>query len=424
MNTAVVSRPSPSSLPLRARPKLGLGETIIGREEEELVLEVIRSKRLFRYTGSLPPSEQGKMATTLESETCALMGVRFALGVTSGTGALEVALSALEVGPGDEVIVPAWSWISCFSAIVRMGARPVLAEIDDTMNLAPGEITRLRTPKTKTVLIMHYQGVAADMDALMPEARAAGLRVLEDCAQSPGAMYHGKRVGAFGDIGIYSFQNNKCMTAGEGGLLVTDDPLLYERAVRMHDLGLYRSPHELRAPSRIPTFCGGQYRMNEMTAAVALAQLRKLDGVRAHCRRLSKVILDKISGLPGLTFRRIPDPSGDSGFEIYFYLPTTEQAEGFTKRLHARNVNCVKITGTYCQYERDYCIHRATYTPAASPFRDDADWPAPGYRKEDFPMTENYVHRFVCLPLGMLYTVEDAEYIAESVLAVYHDTEG
>lgn len=414
-----------SSLPitLRPRPKVGLGEAVIGREEEALVLEVLRSKRLFRYSYDLVPSEQGKMTSTLEREACKLMGSRFALAVTSGTAALEVCLAALEVGPGDEVIVPAWSWISCFTAIVRLGARPVLAEVDDTLNLAPGEITRLASPKTKAVLIMHYQGVAADMDVLVPEARSAGLRILEDCAQSPGATYRGRRVGTFGDMGIYSFQINKSMTAGEGGLLVTDDARLYERAVRMHDLGLYRPPHELQSASRLPAFCGAQYRMNEITAAVALAQLRKLDGIRAHCRRLSSLILDKISDLPGLTFRKIPDPAGDSGFEIYFYLATHEVATAFSQALHERNVNCARTTGTYCQYSRDYCITRAVYTERMSPFRDFAEWPAAGYRSVDFPKTEGLVHRFVCLPLGMLYTPEDADYIGETIRAVQREME-
>lgn len=163
--------------------------------------------------------------------------------------------------------------------------------------------------------------------------------------------------------------------------------------------------------------------MNEMTAAVALAQLRKLDGIREHCRKLSGVILEKISKLPGLSFRRIADPVGDSGFEIYFYLPSAEKAHEFSKELHARNVNCAKMTGTYCQYSRDYCINRSVYTEAESPFRQFADWPAPGYRKEDFPKTEGFVHRFVCLPLGMLYSLEDAEYIAESVIAVHEKLE-
>ncbi|HWL54757.1 MAG TPA: DegT/DnrJ/EryC1/StrS family aminotransferase [Chthoniobacteraceae bacterium] len=404
---------------LRARPQLGLGIRLVGREEEELLLEVVRSKQLFRYSYGLPPAEQGRMTATLEREICEKMGVRHALAVTSGTAALEVALAALEVGPGDEVILPAWSWVSCFTAIVRLGALPVLAEIDETFCLAPGEITRLRTPRTKAVLVVHYQGVAADMDPLLEEARQARLPILEDCAQAAGASYHGRRVGSMGAIGIYSFQHQKSMSSGEGGMVVTSDPLLYERAVRLHDLGFLRPYHTTLIEPQLDPFCGAQYRMNELTGAVALAQLRKLDGIRAHCRRLSGRILATIGSLPGLEFRRIPDPQGDSGIEIYLRLATPEQARAFRQELDARNINCTKTTGTYCHYAQGYCISRATYLPAASPFRHFAEWPAKGYRAEDFPRTEELIRRFVSLPVGILYTDEDADYMAESIVEVH-----
>lgn len=406
---------------LRPRPKIGLGECLIGAEEEKLLLEVIRSKKLFRYTYDLPREKQGKMSTTLEREACSLMGIEYALCVSSGTGALEVSLAAMGIGPGDEVILPVWSWVSCFTAVVRVGALPVLAEIDETLNLAPGEITRLANERTKAVIIMHYQGVAADMDPLMQEARVAGIRVLEDCAQSPGAIYNTKRVGSFGDMGIYSFQINKTMTSGEGGMIVTSDPYLYERAVRMHDLGFFRDAHHVHMEPRLSDFCGGQYRMSEVTAAVALAQLRKLDFIRKHCRELSARILRVIGDLPGLVYRRIPDPQGDSGFEIYFYLPSAEAAGSFTDELKKRNVNCSKTTGTYCQYTRGYCINRQAFTPSASPFRHFQEWPAPGYRSCDFPRTESLIHRFVCLPLGVLYTSDDADYIAQVVKETHKD---
>ncbi len=406
---------------LRPRPKLGLGNAWIGQEEELLVSQVLRTKRPFRYTYDLAPEEQGTMTATLERETREKMQVGYALAVTSGTAALETALAALGIGPGDEVIVPAWSWVSCFTSVVRMGALPVLAEIDETFCLAKGEITRLVTPRTKAVMVLHYQGVAADMDDLMAEARAAGIRVIEDCAQSIGATYRGRHAGTIGDIGIYSYQFQKSITSGEGGMVVTQDARLYERAVRFHDLGFLRPHHALFVTPECGDFCGAQYRMNELTGAVALAQFRKLDKMRAHCRALSRRILSGINDLPGLEFRRIPDPDGDSGFEIYFCLESADLAQEFSRQLHARNVNCSKMTGTYCQYERGYCKNRATYHPASSPFAKFTEWPAPGYRAEDFPKTEALVHRFVSLPLGVLYTGDDADYIVETVREVHRE---
>ena len=145
--------------PPRPVPAPVLGAALIGAEEEALVLEVLRSRSLFRYYGydrTTPPP----MAATLEREVAATTGVRHALAVTSGSAALEVALGALGVGPGDEVIVPAWSWVSCFTAVVRVGGRPVLAEVDESLTLAPGEIARLRTPRTKAALVVHVLGRA------------------------------------------------------------------------------------------------------------------------------------------------------------------------------------------------------------------------------------------------------------------------
>ena len=417
MSAALQSEQTPLTPPaLRPRPLLGLGAALIGAEEEALVLDVLRRKELFRYYGfhrEAPPP----MAASLEKEFAARVGRRYALAVSSGTAALECALGALGVGPGDEVILTAWSWISCFTAVVRLGALPVLAEIDDSFSLAVGEITRLRTPRTKAVLVVHYQGVAADMAPLLAEAEEAGIVLLEDCAQTPAATYCGLPVGSMGTIATFSLQYSKSVTGGEGGLVLTDDPLLYERAVRMSDLGLVRPYHlgVLGGETQLPAFCGGNYRITELQSAVALAQLRKLDGLVAHCRALQTRILAQIVGLPGLTLRRVPDPTGDQGFEIYFCVSTPELADAFRVQLDALNVHCQRVIGTYCHYARPYCQNGQTHHPDASPFAQFAEWPAPGYRAEDFPRTEALIHRYVALPLGVLFTMEDADYIGQAV---------
>jgi len=417
MTTATIE-PKQTTFKLRPRPALGLGSALIGKEEEELVLGVLRRKEPFRYYGANPKSPPSVTAD-LEKEFAQKFGIKYALAVTSGTAALEVALGALGIGPGDEVIVPAWSWISCFTAIVRMGALPVLAEIDDSFCLAPGEIKRLANKNTKAVLIVHYQGVSADMNQLLPEARAAGIKVLEDCAEAVGATYHGKPVGTMGDIGTFSFQFHKFMTCGEGGMVITNDPILYERSVRMHDIGQVRPFHTQFIQPQVPAFSGSQFRMTELQAAMALAQFRKALPMKDRCREMQAKILAKISNLSGIAIRHIPDPSGDSGFEIYMSLPTMEKAIEFRGKLDALNVNCNKITGTYCHYAREYCQTGHAHNPAASPFAKFKEWPAKGYRKEDFPRTESIIHRFVALPIGALYTDEDVNYIGDAVRHVH-----
>jgi dTDP-4-amino-4,6-dideoxygalactose transaminase len=417
MTTATESAPSKSKLTIRPRPQLGLGAALIGKEEEDLVLQVIRNQEPFRYYGhdaAHPPM----MAANLEKEFAEKFGFKYALAVTSGTAALECALAALGIGPGDEVIVPAWSWISCFTAIVRVGALPVLAEIDETFCLAPGEITRLATANTKAVLLVHFQGVAADLDKITAEAHSHGIKVLEDCAEAVGATYKGKSVGTYGDIAIFSFQYHKFMTSGEGGMVACNDPTLYERAVRFHDIGQVRAYHaEIKKPS-VPSFSGDQFRMTELCAAMALAQLRKVDFIKSHCRKISARIMDQIKDLKGLTPRRIPDPAGDTGFEIYLALPTKDLATQFSQKLEAMNVNAKKTTFTYCHYAREYCQTGHAHTSAASPFAKFKQWPAPGYRQQDFPKTEAIVHTFLALPIGIKYTEVDADYIAAAVRQV------
>ena len=404
----------------RPLPSTGLGSEWIGKEEEKLVLEVLRRREPFRYYGH-DPNRPPAMAATLEREFRDWMGTRFALAVSSGTGALEVALGALGIGPGDEVILPIWSWISCWTSIVRVGALPVPAEIDETLCLAPGEIKRLHTSRTKAVMVVHYQGVAADMQPILAEAKRAKIAVIEDCAESPGVLYRGKRVGSLGDVGTFSFQFHKSITSGEGGMVVMNDPVLYERAVRMHDLGQMRPYHQKIVPPTQAAFCGSQFRISELQAAVALAQLRKLDRLRAHCRRLRDRIMKKIGDLPGLGFRRIPDPDGDTGFETYILFETTERAKEFCKRLQQYGVPCYPQTGTDCHYNKEYCAKRLAHAPAASPLQKFRTWPARGYRKEDFPRTESLVHRLLALPVGVQFTNADADYVAEAVCRVHSE---
>jgi 8-amino-3,8-dideoxy-alpha-D-manno-octulosonate transaminase len=402
----------------RARPRPGLGSMAIGAEEEALVLDVLRRGDLFRYYGN-DPERPPAMAAKLEEELRAFHGLPFAHLVSSGTAALEASLAAVGIGPGHEVIVPAWSWISCFTAVVRCGAMPVLAEVDASLNLDPAELARLASPRTKAVLVVHYQGAAADMEAIVAAAHRRGWWVVEDCAESPGAGYKGRPVGTWGDVAILSFQHNKPVTAGEGGAVLTRDPRTYERVVRTSDLGQYRPYHHAHTEPREPAFSGGQYRMSELAAAVALAQWRKLPAIREHCRNLAARILPRLAQLPGLELRPVADADGVFPFELYFYVRDEATAAEYRRRLDGRGVNCAQRTGTYPHYHRDYVKTGAAAHPAFAPSREHASWPAPGYRPGDFPRTEDLTRRFVALPLGWRYTAADADHVAASVEAVH-----
>ena len=196
------------------RPQLGAG--ILRRQLEE----VLEGRNPFRFSN---PPDKSKVAR-FENEFAARMQTRYGLAVTSGTAALHVAMAALEVGPGDEVILPAWTWYSCYNTVIQAGGLPVFAEIDESFNIDPTAIEPLITPQTKVIMAVHLQGNPADMDPILALARKHRLKVLEDASQSVGASYKGKPLGSMGDIGIYSLQQSKTITAGEGGALVTGDP--------------------------------------------------------------------------------------------------------------------------------------------------------------------------------------------------------
>jgi len=305
------------------------------RERQELV-EALESRTLNRWYGPKTP----KKVTQFEEELGRFMGTKYALAATSGTAALHAALTALGAGPGDEVILPAWTWYSCYNTVLLTGALPVFAEVDDSFNIDPEDIEKKITSKTKAIMVVHLYGCPADMDRILAVARKHDVRVLEDAAQSVGGQYRGKRLGSIGDIGIYSFQISKTITAGEGGAVVTNDPLLFERATRFHDLGMLRPGHQAVLGKTNPpwTLIGTNYRMNEMTGGVMRAQLRKLDALLSACRRNARTVREQIQNLPGFKLRRLPDPDGDIGIAVYPVLETKELRDKFVAALRAENV--------------------------------------------------------------------------------------
>src|SRR6266849_4751361 len=313
------------------------GTQYYGDEESRELNDVVKTRRPFRWYG--PGNEPPMKVATFEKEFARRMQSRYALAVTSGSAALQTAVAAFGIGPGDEVILPAWTWHSCFVAIVLAGALPVFAEIDESFNIDPSDLESKITPQTKLIMAVHLQGNPADMDRILDIAKRHNIRALEDCAQSVGASYKGRPVGSLGDIGIYSLQINKTITSGEGGAVVTNDPLLFERASRYHDLGNLRPLHEkVVGGAKSDAFSGSQFRMSEFTGGVLVAQLRKLDiiveSVRANARR----VYDGIRDLPGIKLRHLPDPAGELGSAVFLGFDTQDRCERFRAAMKAENV--------------------------------------------------------------------------------------
>ncbi len=216
---------------------------IIGKEEADAVQRVIESKKLFRYLDG-DESESARF----EAEWAAKIGARHAVAVTSGTAALIAALVGLGVGPGDEVIVPAYTFMATALAPLAVGAVPIIAEVDASLTLDPVDAERKITPRTRAIIPVHMVGLPSNMDALMAVARRHNVKVLEDACQADGGSYGGKRLGSIGDAGAFSFNHYKIITCGEGGVMVTDDETVYHRALVFHDGGSVFRDHASRCP--------------------------------------------------------------------------------------------------------------------------------------------------------------------------------
>ena len=381
--------------------------------EKRELLEVLESKKPFRWWKS------GSKALEFEKAYAAHIGVKYALGVTSGTTALSVALAALEIGPGDEVILPAWTWYADYDAVVLAGALPVFAEVDTSLNIDPEDIEPKITPRTKAIIAVSLQGCPADMGPILETARKHKIRVLEDFSQCVGGRYGGKCLGSMGDIGISSFQQSKTITAGEGGAVVTDDPELFERAVRAHDVGSVRSPYrEDLGGGKLPGFAASNYRMNEFTGAILKAQEQDLDTICKAVRSRAKKVRDGIADLPGLKMRRTPDLEGDIGVTIFLDHGTREQRDRFLRAVRAEGIAASGPGGSVILPIDERIENKRTLHP---------DWPsfntpqgkAIRYGAECCPRTIDIINRMGGVIMDPNFTDDDVKDIIAAIRKVY-----
>lgn len=410
--------------PAKTTPNLPMfpGGLEIGEEEKQAVLEVLDHKYLFRYYG---PADFPSKVRELEETFAARVGKKHALAVNSCTSALISALVACKVGPGDEVIVPGYTFFASCAAIIAAKAVPVIAEVDDSLTLDPADLEKKITERTKAVMPVHMRGVPCDMDAIMDIARKHGIAVIEDVAQAMGGSYKGKPLGTFGDCGCFSLQYHKIITSGEGGLVVTDDDLLYDRLQAYHDAAACWRPDRFGLPRYTgEVFPGVNFRMGELAGAVALVQLRKLDGLLARMRSLKSRIKNAISQLPGITFRRLNDPEGDTAICLVMYLPDSEAATKFAEYLKAEGVEAGTIYNAgvpdwhiYAHWK--HIMDKVTATPEGCPYTCPFyKGPTPTYSPNDCPKTLSYLSRTVHLDIPPQMTDADADMIALAIRKV------
>jgi dTDP-4-amino-4,6-dideoxygalactose transaminase len=381
----------------------GPGMELIGEEEIQEVLEVLRGGYLFRYGESTGPNAdprfKGKVVQC-EREIASYAGVRYAVAVNSGTSALLAALVGLGIAPGDEVIVPGFTFIASISSIVYAKAVPVLAEIDETFNLDPEDVRRKITPNTKAIMAVHMMGNPARLDQLKQIADEHGIALLEDCAQAFGANYKGRVAGSMGKAGTYSFNVYKTITCGDGGMVITDDEEVYRRAFAFHDQG--HSPLRSGVEIGERPFFGLDFRFTELQAAVLIAQFRKLPQLLKRLHENKRRYKDLIRNLPGLRFREITDEQGECATMLTVILPSAEIARSIASELGTK---VVARAGWHVYNNMEQLLQLRTATPEQCPFTC-----FPRYAHEDreirywkgmLPQTDELLERALNISIGV-----------------------
>ena len=366
----------------------------VGEEELEALRRVIESKNLFRYYGV--GSGPGEVAA-FEREFAEFMGVRHALCVNAGSSALICALLGAGIGEGDEVIVPAYTWNATPNAVLACRAIPVLAEIDESLTLAPEDVERRITPRTRAIVPVHMRGAPAAMDALVAIAERHGLVLIEDVCQAAGASFRGKRLGTFGDAGAFSLQFNKIITTGEGGVLITEREDLYDLALDVHDCA-----NSVRRGVGLPKFPGYNFRTSELTGAMARVQLARLEGLLERMRANHARLATHVEGLPGLSLRRPSDDDSDAGIALVAFAGDAERARDSVAALHAEGVLAIQI---YDPETPD--LHVYPYWAPVLEAIDAAERAAP-----DCPHTLDLLARAIHVDVSPLSDDQDVDEIA------------
>jgi dTDP-4-amino-4,6-dideoxygalactose transaminase len=380
--------------------------SIYGEEEARALADVLNA--------SAPSC--GPKVKEFEEAFAGYCGTKHGLAVTSATTGLELAMIACGVGPGDEVITTTLSWISTANVIAARGAKVVFADVDPrTLNLDPAEVARKITPRTKAILPVHLYGQCCDMDALVEIARPRGIRIVEDCAHAAGAKYKGRAAGALGDIGVFSFHQQKNMTTlGEGGLVTTSDPQLYERLLSYRSLccltydpkGKYLPIDESKQPMGkrywLLDFAdvGYNYRLTDAQAAVGLVQLSKLDGFNRRRQEIADIYRARLSKIRGLGMPYV-SPDGTHVYHVFCVMVGPEarlNKEDFMWELYTKYQ--IKVWSHYMP------IHLTTA------YRNL------GHEPGECPKCEALFHRYVSLPIHPRLTDEAIEYLLSSIEAI------
>lgn len=299
---------------------------ILGEEEVDAVRRVIETRRLYRYH-----EDHASESAAFEREWSEKISCQHTILMSSGTAALICGLIGMGIGPGDEVIVPAYTFMATPLAVLAVGAVPVIAEIDETLTIDMKDAEHKITAATKAIIPVHMCGFHCNMDAVMRVAAAHGLMVLEDACQAAGGSYKGNRLGGIGDAGAFSFNEFKIITCGEGGALVTSNKEIHEQAMIYHDGGCALWDHDLDL--KVPLFAGVNLRIHEISSAILRVQLARLETILNSLRKEKCALKEHLVGEQAFVFNPIFDAEGDCATNLALLFETADAARSFFESL-------------------------------------------------------------------------------------------
>ncbi|MBQ3151760.1 MAG: DegT/DnrJ/EryC1/StrS family aminotransferase [Clostridia bacterium] len=380
----------------------------IGKEEIDAVARVIESKELFKVNGG-PYHE----TENFEKEIREKLDTKYSVLMTSGVAAMTAALIGMGIGPGDQVIVPGYTYIASAMAVVAAGAIPVLCEVDDTLTIDPDDIRKKITKHTKAIIPVHIQGYPCNMDAVTEIAKEYGLLVLEDACQADGGSYKGRRLGTIGDAGAFSFNFFKVITAGEGGALVTDDEDIFRRAMIYHDASAIAYFGNQLDDIEKDSFCGTEFRTDEIKAAILRVQLTKMDGILKDLRSVKTAVAKAVEGK--LRVIRSNDADGDCATTITFSFDTADEAVSFAEK--SGGVRPID-TGKHVYSRWTPIIRkRGAFNPLMDPFRMEANKDiVPEYTEDMCPKTLEILSKCVHINLNPDWTAEQIGALADKLI--------
>jgi 8-amino-3,8-dideoxy-alpha-D-manno-octulosonate transaminase len=392
------------------------GYEIFGEEEKREILDVLNTGVLFRY--EFVDQRKGVFKVRqFEQNFAKYCGAGHAQAVTSGTTALKVALTALGIGPGDEVITQGFTFVATWEAILEVGALPVFTEVDATLNMDPNDLQKKITAKTRCIIPVHMLGAQAKIAEIVAIAAEHNIPVLEDTAQATGARIQGKHLGTFGKCGTFSFDAVKTLTTGEGGMVITDDEELWRSMAEYHDHGHDHRVNPGGRGGEGRRFIGSNYRMMELQGAIGLAQLAKLDSMIVAQQKNKTVLKEAAAAIPGVTFRQLVDPQGDSATHLAFILQDREHCQRVNASLRKDGLGAVNFSENTWHYfpQWEHLLGAKSLTRSGYPFNEPGGPKRIVYDTKALPLSAALLERTLVYPVSIRMTEEKLEQMCRTL---------